>query len=181
MVDVRAVSGLVWRTLSCSSTVAPFHDRCFLRASSSNSDSIKAGSTKKLVSCSCTSTTRRSTRLTAGRFAQDSEGPDEGQISPSGFAASVGIIEQKLIGVKLLREGYRFPFSWIKEAQRRVENGTQRAHVQPRGRTRDPAADDIRRFLVPQLLENRRRNQNSIEELRKEVHLMNEDQVVQWR
>jgi hypothetical protein len=88
--------------------------------------------------------------LTVGRFAQDSEGPDERQIAPSGFAASAGIIEQKLIGLKLLREGDGFPFSWIKETQRRVENGTQRLHLQPRGRTRDPAADDIRRFLVLQ-------------------------------
>ncbi len=83
--------------------------------------------------------------------------------------------------MKLLCEGDGFPLSRIKEAQRRVENGTQRVHLQPRGKTRDPAADYIRRFLVLQLLENRRRNQNAIEELRKEVHLMNEDQVVQWR
>jgi hypothetical protein len=100
----------------------------------------------------------------ADSFAPDSECPDEGQVAPSSFAASVGIIEQKLIGLKLLREGDGFPFS--KEAQRRVENGTQRLHPQPRGRTRDPAADDIRRFLVLELLENRRRNQNAIEELR---------------
>jgi hypothetical protein len=40
--------------------------------------------------------------------------PDERQAAPSRFAASVGIIEQKLIGVKLLREGDGFPLSWIK-------------------------------------------------------------------
>ena len=51
--------------------------------------------------------------LTAGRFAQDSEGPDEGQIAPSGFAASIGIIQQKLIRLKFLREGDGFPFSGI--------------------------------------------------------------------
>jgi hypothetical protein len=105
----------------------------------------------------------------------------KGKLRRAVFAASVGIIEQKLIGLKLLREGDGLPFSWIKEGQRRVENGTQRLHLEPRGRTRDPAADDVRRFLVLQLLENRLRNQNAIEELRKEVHLMNEDQVVQWR
>lgn len=119
--------------------------------------------------------------LSAGRYAQDSKGPDEGQMTPSGFAASVGIVEQKLIGLKLLREGDGFPFSWIKEGLRRVENGTQRVHLQPRRRTRDPASDDIRRFLVLQLLEDRRRNQDAIEESWKEVHLMNEDQVVQGR
>jgi len=56
MVDGRDVDGPA--DLRDSSTVV-HHDRCFLRASS-NRDSIIAGSTKKLVSCSCTSTTRRS-------------------------------------------------------------------------------------------------------------------------
>ncbi len=70
--------------------------------------------------------------------------------------------------MKFLREGDGFPLSRIKEAQRRVENGTQRLHLEPRGRTRDSVPDDIRRFLVPQFLEDGRRNQNAIEELRKE-------------
>ena len=105
----------------------------------------------------------------------------KGKLRRAASRRASGIIQQKLIGLKLLREGDGFPFSCIKETQRRVENGTQRSHLEPRGRTRDPAPDNIRRFLVLQFLEDGRRNQNSIEELRKEVHLMNEDQVVQWR
>jgi hypothetical protein len=36
--------------------------------------------------------------IAACRFAQDAQCPDEGQAAPGGFAASVGIIQQKLIG-----------------------------------------------------------------------------------
>ena len=77
--------------------------------------------------------------------------------------------------------GDGFPCSSIKEGQRRVEIGTQRLHMKPRGRTRDPVPDDIRRFLMLKFLEDGRRNQNAIEELGKEIRLMDEDQVVQWR
>jgi hypothetical protein len=46
------------------------------------------------------------------RCPQDAQCPDEGQAAPGGFTASVGIIQQKLIGLNLLREGNGFPFSW---------------------------------------------------------------------
>jgi len=39
-------------------------------------------------------------------FAQHPKGADEGQAAPSGFAASVGVIEQELIGTQL-SEGRR--------------------------------------------------------------------------
>jgi len=101
--------------------------------------------------------------ITACRFAQDAQRPDERQAAPSRFEASVGIIQEKLIGLKLLGEGDGFPFSWVKVALRRIGNGTQRLHLKPRRRTGDPVPDEIRRFLVLQFLEDGRRNQNAIE------------------
>ena len=67
------------------------------------------------------------------------------------------------------------------ETGRWVRHAASRERLRYSRQTRDLSPDEIRRFLVLQFLEDGWRNQNAIEELRKEIRLMNEDQVVQWR
>jgi hypothetical protein len=119
--------------------------------------------------------------LAARRLAQDAQGADEGEATPCGFAAGVGVIEQELIGVNFFCEGDRVAFPGIEVVQRRIGSGMQGVDLQPERSVRDPLPNDVRRVPVLKLVKNDRRNENAIEESREEFRLANEDQVVQWR
>jgi hypothetical protein len=93
-----------------------------------------------------------------------------------GLLASVGVVQEELIGVKLFREGDRFPLSRVEVVERRIGGRAQGVHLEPRRKIREPAPDRLWRLRVPKFVKHCRWDCDSFEESPQKVRLLTEDQ-----